>query len=145
MEIIDLFLSITLPLLITLAILLITTYLGIIRPLSKTEQEVKNIGAEVHEMRATMIYGLIEIARRVTDPAFVKAFKEGKSPLTPEQIKRRDELLERGRKEGLGKEEVEELRAILEQGARESVAGNILAFLVFLFLIGLLLAALSRK
>ena len=143
MEIIDLFLTLTLPIILALAILVITTYLGVIRPLGKIEERTENIQTEIHDTTSKMTTGLIEITKRITDPNFIKAFREGKSPLTPEQIKRRDELLQKGRKEGLASEEVEELRPILEQGARESAAGNILAFLGFLFLIGLLLAALS--
>ena len=143
MEIIDLFLTLTLPIILALAFLLITTYLGVIKPLGKIEKQTEDIQKEIKDTTSKLTLGLIDVTKRLTDPTFIRAFQEGKSPLTPEQIKRRDELLQKGRQEGLATQEVEELRAILEQGARETAAGNFLAFLGFLFLIGLLLAALS--
>jgi hypothetical protein len=139
LETLDLFLYVTLPLLFTLLILIVTTYLGMIKPLTEINERTKRIETDMKE-------GLINVVKTVTNTDYIKTLRgNSDDPLTAAQIKRRDELLERGRRVGLTRDEVAELKVILEEGARETAAGNALAFLGFLFLIGLLLAALSRE
>jgi len=88
---------------------------------------------------------LVETIKRITSTDYLRLLKTSDDPLTPEQIKRRDELLEKGKLFGLSGGEVTELKAILEEGAREASAGNVFALLAFLFFIGLLLASLSKE
>jgi len=65
-----------------------------------------------------------------------------------EKASRRNELLRKGRTIGLDRKEANELREILEEEAREQFdAGKIgtFGFVVVLFIIGALSAALLRK
>ena len=106
---------------------------------SKLDEVVKNtssINTQIKDMNVKMLDALIDT---------VKKFTGSGNPLTPEKIARRDQLLEKGRLYGLNPEEVQELRAILEEGARDAAAGNILALFGFIFLIALLASALSKK
>ena len=141
MEILESIITITLPLIV----LIFTTIIGVIRPLGKIEGRTEYIENEVKGTISKLIDGLTDVTKSVTDPRLIEAFKKGKSPLSTEQIKKRDELLQKGRNYGLNSYEVEELRQILEQGARESAAGSFFAFLGFLALISILLAALSKE
>jgi hypothetical protein len=96
--------------------------------------------------------GMQELAKRISQ-LFEKLLRERPSekindPLPPEKIKRRDYLLDKGKKVGLTKDEANELKEILEEEAREAfISGLIgaLAFAVLLLFIGLLVASLSEK
>jgi len=109
--------------------------------LNKVADNTASINTQIKEMNDKLVNALIDTVKKLTSPPFIKT----QNPLTPEKIARRDQLLERGRLYGLNPEEVQELRAILEEGARDAAAGSIFALLGFIFLIGLLVSALSKK
>jgi F0F1-type ATP synthase beta subunit len=96
--------------------------------------------------------GMQELGKRISQ-LFEKLLRERPSekindPLPPEKIKRRDYLLDKGKKVGLTKDEANELKEILEEEAREAFTSGLidaLAFAGLLLFVGLLVASLSEK
>jgi hypothetical protein len=114
---------------------------GIGNKLDRLVENTASINTQIKGMSDKLVDSLIETVKKLTSPPFVKTG----NPLTPEKIARRDQLLEKGRTYGLNPNEVQELRVILEEGAKDAAAGNFLALVGIIFLIGLLLSALSEK
>jgi len=93
---------------------------------------------------AKIMQGLVDITK-LSIGKVPSEEKKKDNPLTPEQRRRRDQLLERGRTTGLNKGEADELRKILEDEARDSFTRGAIGFLAFLgllFLVGLFIASL---
>lgn len=118
-----------------------TAVSGIKNKLDEVAQNTASINTQIKDMNDKLVSALIDTVKKLMGPPFIKTG----NPLTPEKIAKRDQLLEKGRLYGLNPEEVQELRAILEEGARDAAAGNLLALFGFIFLIGLLASALSKK
>lgn len=140
----DPWISITFPIIAALIFLMLETYLGLVRPMGKIEERTDTILNEVRDQTSKLIDSLTDSLMRVTDPHFIEAFTKGETPLTPDQKGRRDELIDKGRKNGLLIDEAKELRDLLEQGARDLSAGSLSAYAGFLLLIGMLTSTLTK-
>ena len=69
-------------------------------------------------------------------------------PLSPEKVRRRDELINKGKIYGLSPEETSELKKLLEEDARDDfISGviNFLAFIGLLVIIDKLVSELTRQ
>jgi hypothetical protein len=143
-DVIELFLYVTLPILSSLIATLLTLILER-RDLVKVSNTLNSISGDLSELKrdfsgtiSRTMDQLIEIIKHPPSKAKL-------NPLPPDKIKRRDFLLDKGRREGLTKEEADELRELLREQAIEAGLTG-LALLAFLALVALMLGYfLSRE
>jgi hypothetical protein len=141
----ELFWSVTFPIILTFAITVLVSLISGRRKLDEISFKLDNISKDLSDLKrdfsgmiSRVIDQLVEIIKH--PPLGTKS-----NPLPPDKIKRRDFLLEKGRREGLTKEEADELRELLrEQAVEAGLTG--LALLVFLAMVAFILGFfLSRE
>jgi len=123
-----------------------------VRDVSREVEGLRELTNYFRNLRAVYLDPIIEEIMKYGFEGYLRnvlglKMRGGANPLTSEEKELRKRLIEKGRKVGLSREEARRLREILDKEVREAFAEGIIGFLgllALLFLIGLLVAYLTR-
>ena len=140
MDAIELFFYVTLPILTALIITLLTLILERkdLRKLDNVSNTLNNVSTDLSEIKRDFSGTISRTMDQLIEIIKHPPSKAESDPLPPDKIKRRDFLLDKGRREGLTKEEADELRELLREQAIEAGLTG-LALLAFLAIVALML------